>query len=124
MQICMADGTSCNRLGTLQLQSPTISTVLMVIPQATIDPMKYEELNNEVSTARSFGCASSPIRQDPLMMANRMPAPSSIRAIMYMATDVCQYYQNKSSTLLDFFTMLRKSLDDSAYAHDDAAGED
>jgi hypothetical protein len=85
-QICNSEGHICRREGTLQLQLDGISTVLSAIAAATIAPMKYEELNREVRTARSLGCPSSPIIADPAMIQKTMPSPRSIRAIIYIAT--------------------------------------
>ena len=51
-QICSMLGHACSRLGSLQDQSPTISTVLRVIAAETMAPIKYEALNIEVTGDR------------------------------------------------------------------------
>ena len=61
--------------------------VLIEMAAAVMEPIKYEALKREVMNGRSFGWASSPIKADPAMMAKRIPNPSSIRAMMYMATN-------------------------------------
>jgi hypothetical protein len=58
----------------------------MAIAAATIAPIKYEALNNEVRYGRSLGYPSSPIRAEPEMIQKTIPTPSNIRAMMYMAT--------------------------------------
>lgn len=55
------------------------------IPAARIDPMKYEELNREVSTGLSLGYPSSPSKADPATMQTGMPNPRMMREMMYMA---------------------------------------
>ena len=84
--ICRSEGQICSKDGTRQLQSPTMFVVRVAMAAAIMAPMKYEALNNEVKNGRSLGYPNSPIREEPATMANRMPTPSSIRAIMYMPT--------------------------------------
>lgn len=50
-------------------------------------PMKYEELNRDVITARSLGYESSPIMADAAIIQKTMPNPRIIRAMMYIATE-------------------------------------
>jgi hypothetical protein len=54
---------------------------------AVIDPMKYEELNREVRVSRSFGWPSSPIKDEPEIIQNTIPNPSTIRAKRYIPTE-------------------------------------
>jgi len=63
-----------------------IPVVRVAIAAAMIDPIKYDALKSDVIKGRSFGYASSAIKEEPEMMAKRMPTPSSMRAMMYMAT--------------------------------------
>jgi hypothetical protein len=58
---------------------------------AVIDPMKYEELNREVRVSRSFGWPSSPIKDEPEIIQNTIPNPSTIRAKRYIPTKKISY---------------------------------
>lgn len=86
VQIWRSDGQICRIEGTLQLQCDLMSTVLIAIADAIIAPMNQEELNRDVKTARSFGYPSSPIMAAPEIMQKRIPIPSNMRAMMYIAT--------------------------------------
>jgi hypothetical protein len=61
-------------------------TVPIVMAEAVMAPIKYEELNRDVMEARSLGYESSPIMADPAIIQKTMPNPRSIRAMMYIAT--------------------------------------
>lgn len=54
------------------------------IPAAMIWPTKYATLKSEVRTGRSFGYASSPIREEAETIQVGMPNPKINRATMYM----------------------------------------
>jgi hypothetical protein len=67
--------------------------VLRLIAAAVIEPIKYEELNKDVNVARSFGCANSPIKEEPEMIQKTIPNPRTIRAKIYIPTVESQLRQ-------------------------------
>jgi hypothetical protein len=85
-QICNNDGHIWRIEGRRQLQLPLISTVPIVIAEAVMAPIKYEELNRDVIMALSLGYESSPIMADAAIIHITMPNPRIIRAMMYIAT--------------------------------------
>jgi hypothetical protein len=81
----MSDGQACNSDGIRHPQSVLMVAVRTVIPEAINDPAYHEELKREVMMGRSFGYDNSPIMAEPETIANTMPNPSSILAMMYIA---------------------------------------
>jgi hypothetical protein len=84
-QIWNIEGPACNRDGILHAQSFWILCVANEMPAATSAPTKYNALNREVMIGRSFGYASSPIKEEPAMMQNGIPNPRNNRATIYIA---------------------------------------
>lgn len=84
--ICRREGQIWRSEGRRQAQSVVISEVPIAMVAARIWPIKYEELKRDVRIGRSLGWPSSPMSEDPEMIAKRMPTPRSMRAIIYIAT--------------------------------------
>jgi hypothetical protein len=55
------------------------------------EPTNHSALKRDVMMGRSFGYASSPIREEPAIIQKGMPNPSMKRAPTYMPAVVCYY---------------------------------